>query len=197
MGKRIKQLCRAFLSGLSILTSYPVAAILALLAVILDNSGRYVDVANLLAYVPFRWGERTRYFFYSMTIESLGKGCVFKYGSLCHYRKTKIGNNVLVGFYTVLGEIIIGNDVLIGSHVLFLSGNKQHGFSDPEKKIAEHVGQRIQLKIGNDIWIGSRSVVMADIGNRCVVAAGSVVIKPVTDKTIVGGNPANCIKELG
>jgi acetyltransferase-like isoleucine patch superfamily enzyme len=35
---------------------------------------------------------------------------------------------------------------------------------------------------------------MADIGDNCIVAAGSVVISAIPDNAIVGGNPAKIIK---
>lgn len=180
----------------SIVTAFVAACIATVLAKILDHWDRYVDVSNMVAFMPFKWGERVRYYFYKYTIEKVGRDTVFKFGSLCHYRKTRIGNNVLVGFHCVLGEITIGDDVLLGSHILFLSGNKQHAFDDPEKKIIEHPNQRQRIQIGNDVWVGSKSIIMVDIGSRCVIAAGSVVTKPVADKTIVGGNPARCIRVL-
>lgn len=36
---------------------------------------------------------------------------------------------------------------------------------------------------------------MADVGQQCVIAAGSVVVNPIGDKKIVAGNPAKIIKE--
>jgi len=36
---------------------------------------------------------------------------------------------------------------------------------------------------------------MANIGRKCVVAAGSVVVSDVDDYQIVGGNPAKVIKQ--
>jgi acetyltransferase-like isoleucine patch superfamily enzyme len=38
-------------------------------------------------------------------------------------------------------------------------------------------------------------VILADVGAHCVVAAGSVVTKPVEDYMIVGGNPAGPIAD--
>lgn len=52
------------------------------------------------------------------------------------------------------------------------------------------------MTIGNDVWIGMRSVIMPDvnIGNGAVVGAGAVVTKDVPDNAIVGGIPARVIK---
>jgi acetyltransferase-like isoleucine patch superfamily enzyme len=52
------------------------------------------------------------------------------------------------------------------------------------------------VHIGNDVWIGTNSIVMGGIviGNGAIVAAGSIVTKDVEPYSIVGGNPAKIIK---
>ncbi|MBG9472358.1 Vat family streptogramin A O-acetyltransferase [Priestia megaterium] len=51
--------------------------------------------------------------------------------------------------------------------------------------------------IGNDVWIGTDTVIMPgiNIGDGAIIAAKSVVTKDVEPYTIVGGNPAQKIKE--
>ncbi|GEL67590.1 CatB-related O-acetyltransferase [Marinilactibacillus psychrotolerans] len=50
--------------------------------------------------------------------------------------------------------------------------------------------------IGNDVWIGTNSLIMSgvNIGNGAIVGAGSIVTKDVPDYAIVGGNPAKIIR---
>jgi acetyltransferase-like isoleucine patch superfamily enzyme len=54
----------------------------------------------------------------------------------------------------------------------------------------------LPVKIGNDVWIGTRSIIMDGvvIGNGSIIAANSVVTKNVESNTIVGGIPARFIK---
>jgi acetyltransferase-like isoleucine patch superfamily enzyme len=54
-----------------------------------------------------------------------------------------------------------------------------------------------EIKIGNDVWIGTRARVMGclTIGERADVAAGAVVTKDVEPYTVVGGVPAKVIKK--
>jgi len=51
--------------------------------------------------------------------------------------------------------------------------------------------------IGNDVWVGMDTVIMpgVNIGDGAIVAAKSVITKDVEPYTIVGGNPAQKIKE--
>lgn len=53
-----------------------------------------------------------------------------------------------------------------------------------------------EVVIGNDVWIGMRSIIMpgVTIGNGVVIGAGTVVTKDVPDYAIVGGVPARIIK---
>jgi acetyltransferase-like isoleucine patch superfamily enzyme len=50
--------------------------------------------------------------------------------------------------------------------------------------------------IGNDVWIGARSLIMGgvSIGDGAVVASGSVVVSDVPAFAIVAGNPATLIR---
>jgi acetyltransferase-like isoleucine patch superfamily enzyme len=52
------------------------------------------------------------------------------------------------------------------------------------------------VKIGNDVWIGSRATILSGvtIGDGAVVAACAVVVKDVPAYAIVGGNPAQIIR---
>lgn len=51
--------------------------------------------------------------------------------------------------------------------------------------------------IGNDVWIGQNAVIQSGvtIGTGAAVAAHSVVVKDVPDYCVVGGNPAQPIRQ--
>ncbi len=168
--------------------------ILGLLASFFDQ---YYEVSQSISRVPFPFGEYLRYFYYKGTLKSVGRKVTFKYGSYCQYRNTIIGNRVLIGAYCCLGEVNIGDDVLIGGFVNFLSGTGQHGFNDPAKKISEQPGiGRRMIQIGSDVWIGSNSVVCNDIGNRCVVGVGSLIVKSIEGHGVFAGHPVRLIQAI-
>ena len=51
--------------------------------------------------------------------------------------------------------------------------------------------------IGNDVWIGYETTFMpgVNVGDGAIIAAQSVVVSNVPAYSIVGGNPAKCIRQ--
>jgi acetyltransferase-like isoleucine patch superfamily enzyme len=73
----------------------------------------------------------------------------------------------------------------------------QHGFDDPDRLIWDTPGKgRVMINVGSDVWIGSDCVIGSDVGDRCVIAAGSVVVKPVASHSLAGGNPARLLRNI-
>lgn len=54
------------------------------------------------------------------------------------------------------------------------------------------------VKVGNDVFIGARSIICkgVSIGDRSIIAAGSVVAKNIPSDEVWGGNPVKFIKRL-
>lgn len=88
-----------------------------------------------------------------------------------------------------MAPIVIGEFSCIGKDVYLLTGSH-----DIEKATFDLVTRPIT--IGNGCWIATDSTVLPgiDIGDYSVVAAGSVVCRPVEPNSVVGGNPAKFIK---
>jgi len=53
------------------------------------------------------------------------------------------------------------------------------------------------IEIGDDVFVGINSILLPGvrIGNRVIIAAGSVVTKSIPDGVVVAGNPARIIKQ--
>lgn len=92
------------------------------------------------------------------------------------------------------GEIIIGNDVLIGSNVVLRAAD--HEFADGDVLIRLQGHRQGKIVIGNNVWLASNVVVTSNvtIGAGCVVGAGSVVTHDLPSMTICVGNPARTIR---
>ncbi|GAB2608518.1 acyltransferase [Pseudactinotalea suaedae] len=94
----------------------------------------------------------------------------------------------------VRGDVTLGHAVRIGAHTSLLAFN--HTMTDPDVPVFRQPMSQRGITIGDDVWIGSHVVVLdgVTIGDRAVVAAGSVVTKDVPAGAIVAGNPAQVKK---
>jgi acetyltransferase-like isoleucine patch superfamily enzyme len=81
----------------------------------------------------------------------------------------------------------------------YWSSNQDRNWRDEmSKKYQETIADKRELaSIGNDVWVGYRSIVLngCKIGNGAIIAAGAVVTKDVEPYTIVGGVPAKPIRK--
>ena len=109
-----------------------------------------------------------------------------------------IGNNVGISqncFIQVRGKVTIGNYVIFGPNVSLFSEN--HNYSNSDKPIMEQGATRKGVVIEDDVWVGTRSVILdgVKIGKGSIIAAGSVVTTDVEPYSIYGGVPAKLIKK--
>ena len=60
-----------------------------------------------------------------------------------------------------------------------------------------HPATKGNVTIGNDVWIGNNVTIMSGvtIGDGVVIANNSHVVKNVEPYSLVGGNPALCVKK--
>ncbi len=119
--------------------------------------------------------------------------------------------NVLYHFPFIGDKLIIGKFSALSRGVKFIMNGANHkmsGFSTYPFEIFGKGWERITPQpseypfkgdtiIGNDVWIGYETVVMpgVKIGDGAIIAAKSVVTRDVKPYTIVGGNPANLIRQ--
>jgi len=155
----------------------------------------FCTLAQVLSLLPGRIGEYLRREFYVHTLESCATDCGISFGTLFTHPTARVGKRTYIGARCMIGASIIGNHVLIGSNVDILSGRRQHGIEDANALIGEQERRFELIQIGDNSWIGNSAVVMADVGRGCVVGAGSVVVKPVEDYSVVAGNPAKLIRK--
>lgn len=109
----------------------------------------------------------------------------------------KIGDNTGINSNAYLagqGGIEIGENVIIGPGVKIFSEN--HIFLDLSIPIKEQGVSRKGVIIKDNCWIGANVTILDGviIETGCVVAAGSVVTKSISQNTIVAGVPAKTIK---
>jgi virginiamycin A acetyltransferase len=181
------------LKYLFILLSIPFY-ILLLITPTSHRKSMFSTLSQLLSLLPGKLGSYYRKAFYHLSMQQCHFNGVIGFGTLFSNPDTEIDENVYIGPQCNIGKSVIGKNTLIASGVNILSGKNQHNFDDINTPIQQQGGQYEKILIGEDCWIGNTAVIMANVGNKVIVAAGSVVVKDVPSYAIVAGNPAKVIK---
>lgn len=109
-----------------------------------------------------------------------------------------IGSRVLTNnnlFVCARGRIIIGEMCLIGRNVTIMDHNA-HGIQPDCRRSS--CGTIRPVTIGNNVWIGNYVTILpgTEIGDNCVVAAGSIVKGVFRNNVIIQGNPAAIVRDI-
>lgn len=139
--------------------------------------------------------------------ESIFRGSLFfdkESGKLIIGNRTYVAANIMCA-----SEIVIGDDVLISSGGgIFDHDSHSLVFDERRSDTVDFLYGRpkdwsnvkvAKVKICDKAWIGYNVIILKGVvvGEGAVVAAGSVVTKDVEPYTLVAGNPARKIKDLG
>lgn len=127
-----------------------------------------------------------------------------------HDLEGDVGNfekNVLYLFDFMDNNLLIGKFCQIASGVRFIMGAANHpmnGISTYPFKVFEkswkdapmNVIEKGDTIIGNDVWIGNSATIMPGvrIGDGAIIGTNALVTKDVEPYTVVGGNPAQVIR---
>jgi virginiamycin A acetyltransferase len=171
----------------------PVYCIYKLLALAGGRDGVFWSFSQMFSLLPGKTGSYLRKNFYRLAMASCHPDCAILFGTLFSQADTEIGKGVYIGPNCNIGKCRIEDHCTIGSNVHIMSGKRQHRFDDPDIPVQCQGGIFEKVTIGEDTWIGNCALIMANIGKKCIVGAGSVVIRDVPDFSIVVGNPARVI----
>lgn len=145
---------------------------------------------------PYAFGAgRLRYWACKHLFAKCGKGVNIEHGAdFGSGRFIEIGNYSGIGVDCVVGRAIIGDDVMMGPNVVFISENHDISRLDAPMQCQGSLPAE-PIRIGDDVWVGVRAIILPGrkIGNGAVIGAGAVVTKDVPPYAIVGGNPARII----
>lgn len=111
--------------------------------------------------------------------------------------EVKVGENTWIGPYTALdgtGGLTIGKNCSISSGVNIVSHDTIKWALSGGKEEYEYS----PITIGDNCFIGTKAFINkgVKIGDRCLIAAGSVVTNSFPDNSIIGGIPAKKIGEV-
>lgn len=147
----------------------------------------------------FRFGNRLRSWACSHLFAECGTGVnVHRGASFGSGRNVRAGNHANLGLNVLIngrGGVFLGEHVLMGPDIIIYTGT--HTFADPNTPIQRQPMQYAPVKIGRDVWLGARVIVLpgVTVGDGCVVGANSVVTNDLPPYTIAAGSPARVIKQ--
>lgn len=108
----------------------------------------------------------------------------------------RVGRDVHIGPYSVIyahGGVEIGDDTLIAMQCCIAAAN--HNVPPIGITIRSQPDVPAKVRIGRDVWLGAQVCVLAgvEIGDGCVVGAGSVVTASLPPGAIAHGTPARVV----
>jgi acetyltransferase-like isoleucine patch superfamily enzyme len=109
----------------------------------------------------------------------------------------EIGKNIVIGEYSTIqgqGGVILEDNVLLASHVHFISNHHQYTNVNQPIKNQPNIPGKIRVK--ENTWIGINVVILSGvtIGKHCIIGSGSIVKFDIPDYSVAVGNPAKVIK---
>jgi 2,3,4,5-tetrahydropyridine-2-carboxylate N-succinyltransferase/tetrahydrodipicolinate N-acetyltransferase len=154
-----------------------------------NNLEKYrIEMDRLNSAIPLadysKYNARIEPGVYIRDMVEIGDGCVIMMGAVLNIG-AQVGKNTMIDMNVVLGgRAIVGENCHIGA------GSVLAGVIEPPS--AEPV------VIEDDVMIGANVVVLegVKVGKGSVVAAGSVVVKDVSENTLFAGIPAKEIKKI-
>jgi acetyltransferase-like isoleucine patch superfamily enzyme len=190
----MREALKVLLRGAAAMAILPRLAVYRTMAAVIGPDHALEGATQSLATVPGLRGEYLRRAFLLRTISACHPSATVCWGSVFSKVGAEIEANVYVGAGCHLGLVHLERDVLLASGVHVPSGAQTHGTDDPTRPIREQPGQLTMVRIGHGTWVGSGAIVMADVGANCVIAAGSVVVRPIPDDVVAAGVPARVIR---
>jgi virginiamycin A acetyltransferase len=189
-----KGAAKAAVRFLALVAVLPTLLIFWISTLALGRNRALESASQFLSLLPGITGQYLRRAFLQRVLERCHSSALVEFGTLFSQAGAKLDENVYVGPRCSLGLVHLERDVLLAGNVQIPSGGQTHYFDDPNVPIREQGGERKLVTIGEGAWIGASAVVLADVGKGTVVAAGSVVTKPLPDLVIAGGVPARVIR---
>jgi len=173
------------------LVSYLILRLLAIVAPVTAFEG----FSQLYSLIPGILGDYCRGTFYFLTLKRCSMDTRISFGTMFPTPNMEIGSHVYIGPNCIVSDSIIEDDVMIGSNVQIINGKLTHNFEDIDTPMRLQGGSKGIVRIGQDTWIGNSAIIMADLGKKCVIGAGSVVAKPIEEYSVVVGNPARVVRK--
>lgn len=142
----------------------------------------------------------------------IGENCVFNSGFFSNllglYQRTiiiarrnayiQIGDNVGISGATIYAwkDIRIGDDCIVGANVKIFDTDFHPVDAAQRLKGNRDAVKTASVKIGNNVFIGANAIILkgTELGDGCIVGAGSVVSGKFPAGATIVGNPARVVQ---
>jgi len=172
----------------------PLAVPIRLLSPIDQNDHWFQFGSHLVSLLPGLPGDYIRRAYYYWVV---GAGTVsIGFGTTFAQRDTTVRDGAYIGSFCNIGSATIEEEVLIGSQVM-IACPRMHFFDRTDTPIRHQGGQLNKIRIGAGAWVGNGAIVLEDVAEGVVIAAGAVVTKPCERNGIYAGNPARLVRRRG
>ena len=124
-----------------------------------------------------------------------------KIGTFVEIQKgARIGRNCKISSHSFICEgVAIEDEVFVGHHVVFINDRYPHATAPDGHLQTEADWHVVPTYVKRGASIGSGAVILCGvtIGEGAIVGAGSVVTRDVAPGTVVAGNPARILRQVG
>jgi acetyltransferase-like isoleucine patch superfamily enzyme len=192
-----RHLAKRIVLGLATIAVSPALLSFRLRAALVGRDRALEGSTQALALVPGLTGQYLRRAFLARTLAACHHTATIEFGTIFSSTGARLDEHVYVGPRCHLGLVHVERDVLIAAGVHIPSGGHIHGSGSSSAPFREQPLHRTLVTIGAGAWVGSASVVMADVGPNTIVGAGAVVTRPLPPDVLAGGVPARVIRHRG
>ncbi|QDU71618.1 acyltransferase [Mucisphaera calidilacus] len=176
-------------AALAWLVTRPAVAACRFMAAFIGPDAALRNASEAIAKVPGTRGVWCRRLFYRSTLGHVGQRVHIGFLTLLSKTDTRLQDAVYIGRNCSLGRVHIGAGTILADGVQVLSGSHQHDLG-PSGTYQDGDQRFDRISIGTGVWIGANAVIMADVADHALVAAGAVVTRPVPAGARVAGVPA-------
>jgi virginiamycin A acetyltransferase len=190
----LRETAKNVIFGFATLMVIPWLVSFALRAPVLGRDRALAGSSQSLALIPGVIGQYLRRAFFARVLQRCHRSVTIEFGTLFSRADAVLDEHVYIGPSCHLGLVHLETDVMLAAGVHVPSGRRTHGTTLLDAPMREQPGERTMVRIGQNCWIGSAAVVMADVGANSIVGAGAVVTSPIPSGVIAGGVPAKVLR---
>jgi virginiamycin A acetyltransferase len=180
--------------GLATVVVSPALASFAIRSWVLGSDRALEGSTQALSLVPGLAGQYLRRAFLCRVLAECHPTATVEFGTVFSCTGARLEADVYVGPRCHLGLAHVKRGTLLAAAVHVPSGARIHPVDETGTPLRDRPLERRLVTIGEDAWIGTAAIVMADVGDHTIVGAGAVVTAPLPPRVVAAGVPARVVK---